>query len=76
MKILVIAVALATLVAIPGCLQHLPTSATPGSQTSQMQPGQSGQVVSTSGQVVGQDPDAHIRLEMQRTAEVYLRGGD
>ena len=77
MKILVIAVAVATLFVIPGCLQQLTTSGLPpASQTSQIQPAQPGQVVSTGGQVVGQDPDANIRLEMQRQAELYLRGGD
>jgi len=77
MKILVAAVAVATLFVIPGCLQQLTTSGPPpAGRTAQMQPAQSGQVVSNGGQVVGQDPDAGIRLDMQRQAEVYLRGGD
>jgi hypothetical protein len=68
MKTLVPAAAVAALLVITGCYQHLPTtSMSPGQQAAS-----SSNVVMYAGQIIGQDPDIHIRAELERNAECYV----
>jgi hypothetical protein len=61
MKKLVVATVLATTLAGPAFAQYLPRDAGP-------------YVVVFNGQVIGQDPDVHVRLDLLRNGEYYSGG--